>query len=113
MPGIGGSSAHGLGIMRASTAILLLALLCGCASRPQQASVAEPLLRSGDCLLFHVQFDSSSGIRRVVNSTGDVSLPDIGKLHVAGMTVEQVSQAIMERYLPRVVHRIEVSRCSQ
>jgi len=99
--------------MHTSPSILLLVLICGCASRPQQLSVADPLLHSGDCLLFHVQFDSSSEIRRVVDSAGDISLPDIGNLHVAGMTVKQVTQAITDRYAPRVDHHIEVSRCLQ
>lgn len=72
-------------------------------------------LNPGDCLLFQIDpFSPESGIRRVVDSAGDVVLPDVGKVHVAGMTLEQVPQAIMERYLPRGVGRpIKVSRCPQ
>jgi protein involved in polysaccharide export with SLBB domain len=87
-------------------------LVCSCVSRPQQASVSEPSLRPGDCLSFRVDpFSSEPGSRRVIDSAGDIVLPDIGKLHVGGMTVEQVSQAITERYMPRMYNRVEVSRC--
>jgi protein involved in polysaccharide export with SLBB domain len=99
--------------MRAYPTILLLVLFCACATQHRQPAVSDSGVRPGDCLIFQVEQSSDFGIRRVVDSTGDISLPDIGTLHVAGMTLEQVAQAVDDRYAPKVSHRTNVSRRSQ
>lgn len=68
------------------------------------------MVHPGDCLIFQVGFDPKDAVSRTVNSHGDVFVPSIGTLHVAGRTVEQVAQAARDRFEPWDVH-IEVSEC--
>ena len=75
--------------------LLLLWLIGGCATQSQQASV-----RAGDCLLIVCTTRQSPEIRQVVDSGGDISLPLVGKLHVAGMTMREIGEAVGKAYRP-------------
>lgn len=74
---------------------LLLWLISGCATQSQQVSV-----RNGDCLLIVCTNRQSPEIRQVVDSAGDISLPLVGKLHVAGLTLGEVRESIGKVYRP-------------
>jgi protein involved in polysaccharide export with SLBB domain len=96
---------------------LVLLCFCGCRSdKPQQAS-SEKALQIGDCLV--VQFDIDNGqdkttTEKVMDRDGNIVLPDVGKIHIAGMRLQEVGPAI-ERALfsPAIFHHVEVAvtRC--
>jgi polysaccharide export outer membrane protein len=85
---------------------LLLLLLCGCASRPQHVAIPGPSLRSGDYLLVigdrllvvFTRGDQTGEIVQIIDPSGSISLPLVGKLHVAGMTSRQARQRIKTAY---------------
>lgn len=73
---------------------------------------SEPLLRSGECLLIQFTDRSVYENRIVIDPTGDISLPYVGKLHVAGMTLQQARQAIVTAYQTTERRwKISVVRC--
>ena len=52
-------------------------------------------------------------IREVVDAFGDISMPYVGKLHVAGMTVQQAARTIEAAYFPSCFNdpiRVSLSR---
>jgi len=58
-------------------------------------------MRHGECLLIHFNnTDSDAEIRAAVDQDGNITLPQIGKLHVDGMTLPQVGSTI-ERMILR------------
>jgi protein involved in polysaccharide export with SLBB domain len=75
--------------------LLLLWLMSGCATQSQQVSV-----RAGDCLLIVCTNRQSPEIRQVVDSAGDITLPLVGTLCVAGMTLRQAGESIGAAYRP-------------
>lgn len=76
-------------------------LLVGCATESAHfADVGRAVLAYGDCVAIDFVIDS---VRRedlraslVVDEAGDISLPLLGKLRVAGLTLEQ-TQGLIER----------------
>ena len=86
--------------MRALISILLFAVMCGCVSRPQRSAELESVVRSGDCILVRFTDRSVPEARQVVDPTGEISLPLVGKLQVVGMTLEQIRQAVLAAYRP-------------
>jgi protein involved in polysaccharide export with SLBB domain len=94
--------------MRTSFSMPLFLLLCSCASQPRQAPVSELALRSGECVAVHFTNRSGPEVRQVIDRAGDISLPFVGKLHVAGMTPQQVEREILAAYQP-IERPLEVS----
>lgn len=95
-----------------TSSLLSLVLICGCVSPRPQVPEREVALRPGDRIL--VQFANHPGleVRQVVDPGGDISLPFVVKLHVAGMTLQQVRDAVVAAYQP-IERPLEVSvfRC--
>jgi protein involved in polysaccharide export with SLBB domain len=83
--------------MRTLLSTLLLFALCGCVSHAPPTGVAETCIQSGDCLLIRFKNDNQ-GIEGRVKSDGNVALPLAGTLHVAGMTMQQVTDVIKKAY---------------
>jgi hypothetical protein len=86
------------------------AILTGCASGRSQASALA--VRSGECLLVQFTNRSVPEMREVVDAGGNISLPYVGKLHVSGLTLQEVREAILTAY--QTVERpleISVGRC--
>ncbi len=75
--------------------VLFLWLLSGCATQSQSDAV-----RTGDCLLIVCTNRQSPEIRQVVDPAGNISLPLVGKLHVAGMTLREAGESIGAAYRP-------------
>lgn len=69
--------------------------MSGCATRGYQTSV-----RTGDCLLLVCTNRQSPEIHQVVDSAGDISLPLVGKLRVAGRTLREVGELVGKAYRP-------------
>ena len=78
----------------------LLMLWVGCASTPQRLGTDDLLLGSGDHLVIVITNRECPDIRGVVDSSGDISMPFVGKLHVAGLTLGQASKTIETAYFP-------------
>lgn len=76
----------------------LLLLLVGCASAPQRVVTDEHTLGAGDHLRIVITNRECPEIRQVVDTSGDISMPLAGKLHVAGMTLEQAAKTIEAAY---------------
>jgi protein involved in polysaccharide export with SLBB domain len=96
---------------------LVLLCLCGCTSHKPQQTSGEKALQVGDCLV--VQFVIDNGqekttTEKVIDRDGNIVLPDVGKIHVAGIRLQEVEPTI-ERALfsPAIFHHVEilVSRC--
>ena len=85
---------------------LLLLFILSCSAPRPQPSVINP----GDRLLFQyiTLADTSQEILHV-DSAGDISLPVYGKLHVAGMTLEQAGNAVHDCYTPHAMRQFKVS----
>src|SRR5687767_15077677 len=84
--------------MRALILTALLVIMCGCASPSSRVSAPEALLRSGGCLLVKATNRPVPGIRQIIDPAGNISLPWVGELRVAGMTLQQVGEAIVAAY---------------
>src|SRR5262245_8528998 len=77
--------------------LLCLLLLCGCVSRSPHTAEAQPQkLGPGDCLL--LAFKGKGEIRLVVDSAGDISLPLLAKLQVAGISMQEAQMQIQKQY---------------
>ena len=75
-------------------AIVFVTLLCGCTSpKPHVATV-----RPGDRLLIKFIAVPAPDIRQLVDAAGDITLPLAGKLHVGGMTLDEVRQQVEIAY---------------
>jgi protein involved in polysaccharide export with SLBB domain len=96
-------------------------VFCGCAPNQKQVAVLErKTLVPGDCIVIDVILDSThrDGLKRryTIDALGEISLPLLGKLHVAGLSLSQTEDLIerawanVESFLP--IHReFIVSRC--
>ena len=85
--------------MRAPFYPLVLALLCSCASHHASKSLDAPALQIGDCLLIQFTHRPDLEYRQTVKQDGSISLPLIGELVVANMTLRQVGKLIKARYI--------------
>jgi protein involved in polysaccharide export with SLBB domain len=91
---------------------LLLMIVCGCASPSSRVSAPEALLRSGECLLVQVTNRPVPEIRRIIGPAGNISLPWVGELRVAGLTLQQAGAAIVAAYHPTFPPlEVSVLRC--
>ena len=83
----------------------------------QQMSEGESPLQVGDCLVVNVMTDygvAQAEMRQTVDQNGNIVVPDVGTIHVAGLTFEEVEPAIENvLYTSDVYNRISVlvSRC--
>jgi len=82
---------------RLSSICLILLFLCGCASHRSKVAISETVA-PGDRLLILFTNPPVPELRCVVDASGDIKLPYRVKLHVAGMTLSQVGQAIPRAY---------------
>jgi protein involved in polysaccharide export with SLBB domain len=99
------------------SALLIVLFDCGCMSHQPQQTSAEKALQIGDCLVVQFVIDNrldKTTTEKVIDQEGNIVLPDVGKVHVAGMRLQEVEPAI-ERALfsPAIFHHVEVlvSRC--
>ena len=90
--------------------VLFIGSVVGCASHPRKAE----LINLGDCLLLSFRLPGLAPETYVVDAAGDISLSDIGKVHVAGLTSEQAEGVLHDRYLfaMRPVF-VSISKCPQ
>jgi len=90
---------HG-GLVTASIAILFSFHLSGCATTPEPEALGD-IVAVGDCLfIVFTHNESIPCLRREVDAKGEIQLPLYAKLHVAGMTLAQVEDAIPKQYVP-------------
>lgn len=78
----------------------LLLLVIGCTSTPPRVVTDEHPLMVGDRLVIVITNREGPDIREVVDASGNISMPFVGKLQVAGMTMQQAARAIEARYFP-------------
>ena|SRR6185437_1422569 len=95
-----GSLSWTLGISMRLGIFALLFLLVGCASAPPRVVTDEHLLGVGDRLVIVIINRESPDIREAVDASGSISMPFVGKLHVAGMDLEQAARTIETAYFP-------------
>jgi protein involved in polysaccharide export with SLBB domain len=72
-------------------------VLCGCVSHPSKVATVATVA-PGEYLLIAFTNRDVPEHRCKVNSNGEIGLPLKVTLHVAGMTLQQVEQAISRRY---------------
>jgi protein involved in polysaccharide export with SLBB domain len=73
---------------------LMAIVLSGCATRNEGTSAGKNLISAGDQLIVVCTNRKVPQSRCVVSSAGEITLPLIGRLHVAGMTTSEAAQAI-------------------
>ncbi len=56
---------------------------------------------AGDRLLVTFSNRDVPAVTAAVDSAGDISMPLVGKLHVAGLTLEQAAHVIESAYYPQ------------
>ena len=78
----------------------LLLLLVGCNSAPQRGVTNEHALGPGDRLGIVITNRECPDIREVVDASGDISLPLVGKVRVGGMSLKQAAKAVESAYWP-------------
>jgi hypothetical protein len=88
----------GMNVRSFTLSLMLLVLVCGCASRSLHVTEGDGGIRPGDCVVVELPGQSTPDIRRVVDADGDLSLPFVGTLHVGGMTLPALRQAILAAY---------------
>lgn len=76
----------------------LLLMLVGCASAPQRVLTNRHTLGSGDRLRIVITNRESPEFYQAVDTSGDISMPLAGKLHVSGMTLEEAAKGIEDAY---------------
>jgi len=94
-------------------AVLGLFLLCGCISSPKRVEIDAKPLAPDDCVAIVIEIEDSTTVFRVVDSSGDISVPYVGNLHLAGMTVQQAKDRIYHELVPKYYSWMQVSvrRC--
>ena len=85
--------------MRVAICLFLL-FLAGCTSTRQRAAVDSKTLTPGDSLVVVVTNRECPPIRDVVDACGDISMPYVGKLRIAGKTLLQTAETIESAYRP-------------
>ena len=78
-----------------------LAVLCGCASKPKPHVQMELPLVAGDCVIVTSAHRDRLESGQVIDSAGDISLPLLGRHHIAGFTVKQAEERIEREYVER------------
>lgn len=105
--------------MAAALCVILVAFASGCATRPQMLAVApdQPyIVGSGDRLRIIVFGQDLLSNSYSVDAAGQISMPLVGLVPVAGMTTAEVQRAVEARlrngYLrePRVSAEVEAYR---
>jgi len=102
-----------------SLSVLVLLFVCGCASTPKPSPKevdTQPLV-PGDCIsaVFNLYSPNQMSQSFVVDSSGDISLFWVGKLHVAGLTLQEAKQQIEDSCRPIDIPplRVSVRRCQR
>src|SRR3569833_47145 len=96
--------------------LLALLLTCGCVS-PQKPSLREAdniPLAPGDCIAILIEPLSADGVDELtkffqLDSTGDVSLMYVGKIHLADLTPKQAARRVHEAYVPKYYYALHVT----
>lgn len=104
---------------KAAQMTMVCLLLCGCASRPALIVAIGPdesPLAAGDCIVMEVVIGLHGNERiHVIDPTGEISMPLLGRLPVAGLTVKQVEELLEKEYVEnrRLFSRMDmaVRRC--
>jgi len=88
-----------------ATAIGVLAVSAAVAAFAQQASFNAPALRiaSGDLIDLEMYDNADLSGHFRVNENGDVRLPLMGEVHVAGETAEQAAELFEKRYVEQEI----------
>jgi len=115
---------HKLPVMRPSMFCLVVAvLLCGCAHPTQTfqpvPTVDNTPLAPGDCIMVVSGVGGSAAgepPRYVLDSSGDISMPQASRLHLAGLTLQQAAEQIKHAYAPgdqnqNRFYMVSVKRC--
>ena len=78
----------------------LLVVLVGCTSTPQPAVTDSPAVAPGDRLAIVITNRECPDIHEVVDASGSITMPFVGTLRVAGMTLDQVTETIEAAHWP-------------
>jgi protein involved in polysaccharide export with SLBB domain len=84
---------------------------------PPQMFEGESVLQIGDCLVVTVMTDdgmAQADMRQTVDRNGNIVVPDVGTVQVAGLRFEDVEPAIEQKLVASDVAdriRVLVSRC--
>jgi protein involved in polysaccharide export with SLBB domain len=110
-------------MFRAILIILNLGFTFGCRSLPPQSSeFHQGTLARGDCLIIVLSSERISAepnsatvqFTGSIDSTGDITLPLIGKLHVLGLTLNESKILINSAIVPRESEvSVFVTRCEK
>ena len=95
---------------------LLALCLYGCSSTKPQQTFAEKALQIGDCLdiQFVIDNEAAKTTDKIIDLDGNIMLPEVGKVHVAGMKLSEAEPTIQRAlFSPAIFHHVEisVSRC--
>ncbi len=103
-------------MLRPIVCVFCLLLVLGGRSLPREAiRIDRPVVVQGDCLL--LLFSAQHGrvtyeIRQTVDLDGNIVLPFVSKLHVAGLTPEKTERLIEGSYAPNEAFlSVAVRRC--
>jgi len=86
--------------------------------QPERMQVIDPdkKLSAGDQLTLLIEEDKEGGLARVVTATGDVDVPPLGRVRVAGKTTTEASAEIKRRleadYYYHATVRLNIDRVS-
>ena len=78
-----------------------LALLCGCASKPEGHLAVESPLVAADCVVVTTAHRDHPEHGQLIDSAGDILLPLLGRYHIAGFTLKQAEGQIERDYVAR------------
>ena len=81
--------------------VCLLVLVCGCASKPRADRPVKSLLAAGDCVVVTTAHRDHPEHGQLIDSVGDISLPLLGRYHIAGFTLKQAEEQIERDYVAR------------
>ncbi len=94
--------------------ILYVSLLwCGCVSNPRQTATSARLV-PGDCVVIDAAHRTGREKRYEIDSAGDISMPFLGKVRLAGLTLAQAEERLEKAYVRRGFFRdvdLVVLRC--
>src|SRR6185312_4530253 len=93
--------------------ILNLMLVCGCVSARKVPATAIDIkpLTPGECIVVTLIQDATDDqdMPQVLDSSGDVSLFYVGKIHLAGLTPNEAQKQIHDAYVPMCFSWLNVS----